>query len=181
VAVHAVAAAGGNRGGGNPDDSLPKRRSRSKPPGAVVICRVDTSALRRGDVQAGEMCEIPGVGPVPVSVARELFGDCFLKFVITDGVDIQAVAHYGRYPRAHQRTALQFRDPCCVVPGCGRTFGLQYDHTDPWSTGGATSLDNLARLCTPHHAMKTHRGYQLRGSPGHWEWVAPADRSAGRV
>jgi hypothetical protein len=164
-------------GGGGGVSPKSKKGRRAKPPGAVVICRVDLAALRRGEVLTGEMCEIPGVGPVPVSVARELFGDCFLKFVITSGVDIQAVLHYGRYPRAHQRTALQFRDPCCVVPGCGRTFGLQYDHTDPWSAGGATSLDNLARLCTPHHAMKTHRGYQLKGGPEHWEWVAP-DSSA---
>jgi len=163
--------------GGNPDKA--KKRRVGMPPRAVVICRVDLTALRRGEVAPGEMCEIPGVGPVPVSVARELFGDCFLKFVVTKGVDIRAVVHYGRFPRAHQRTALQFRDPCCVVPGCGRTFGLQYDHTDPFSQGGPTSLDNLARLCTPHHAMKTHRGYQIRGGPGRWEWVAPTGGAGG--
>jgi hypothetical protein len=165
------------RADGYPDNS--KKRRRGTPPRAVVICRVDLSALQRGEVMSGEMCEIPGVGPVPVSVVRELFGDCFLKFIITKGVDIQSVVHYGRYPRAHQRTALQFRDPCCVVPGCGRTFGLQYDHTDPFGQGGPTSLDNLARLCTPHHAMKTHRGYQIRGGPGHWEWVAPSGAGSG--
>ena len=136
-------------------------------------------ALRRGSLEPGESCEIPGVGPVPLAVARELFGDCFLKFVISDGVDIRSVVHYGRVIPAHLKTALQFRDRCCVVPGCGRTFGLEYDHLVEFAKGGPTSLDNLARVCRPHHAMKTHKGYRLSGGPGHWRWQAPG-RPRGR-
>jgi hypothetical protein len=150
-----------------------RRRRLSGPPRATVICRVDLQALRRGTLEPGESCEIPGVGPVPLAVARELFGDCFLKFVISDGVDIRTVVHYGRVIPAHLKTALQFRDRCCVVPGCGRTFGLEYDHLVEFAKGGPTSLDNLARLCGPHHAMKTHKGYRLSGGPGHWVWQAP--------
>jgi hypothetical protein len=115
---------------------------------------------------------------VPLAVARELFGDCFLKFVISDGVDIRTVVHYGRVIPAHLKTALQFRDRCCVVPGCGRTFGLEYDHLVEFAKGGPTSLDNLARLCGPHHAMKTHKGYRLSGGPGHWVWQAPGAPAA---
>ena len=158
-----------------PPDRVPRRRRRglSEPPRATVICRVDLQALRRGSLGPGESCEIPGVGPVPLAVARELIGDCFLKFVISDGVDIRTVVHYGRVIPAHLKTALQFRDRCCVVPGCGRTFGLEYDHLVEFAKGGPTSLDNLARLCGPHHGMKTHKGYRLSGGPGHWAWQAP--------
>ena len=35
-------------------------------PRAQVTLRVDLGALRRGAVGPGEVCEIPGVGPVPV-------------------------------------------------------------------------------------------------------------------
>jgi hypothetical protein len=156
-----------------------RRRAGSEPPRATVICRVDLAALRRGFLYPGETCEIPGVGPVPLAVARDLFGDCFLKFVISDGVDVRCVIHYGRSIPAHMKTALQFRDRCCVVPGCGRTFGLEYDHIVEFARGGPTTVGNLARLCGPHHAMKTHRGYRIRGGPGHWEWVAPAGRDEG--
>jgi hypothetical protein len=110
---------------------------------------------------------------VPLSVARELFGDCFVKFVISDGIDVRTVVHYGRSIPAHLKTALQFRDRCCVVPGCGRTFGLEYDHIVEFAKGGPTTLDNLCRLCRPHHGLKTHKGYRISGGPGHWEWVGP--------
>src|SRR5690606_29874203 len=73
-----------------------------------IIIRVDASALRRGVVEPGEVCDIPGVGPVPVSTARELLGEAALAVVITTGVDIANVTHLRRRTTAHQRTALEF-------------------------------------------------------------------------
>ncbi len=63
---------------------------------AVVHLRVDAGALRRGYVEDGEVCEIPGVGPVPVSTARGLLPEAFLKVMVTDGVDVLSVCHVGR-------------------------------------------------------------------------------------
>ncbi len=54
-------------------------------PRYLALLRVDAEALRRGRVQGAELCEIAGVGPVPVSVARDLLGDAVLKLVITPG------------------------------------------------------------------------------------------------
>ena len=159
------------RTGRLPGAEKDKRRG---PPPATVILRVDLSALRRGELVRGETCEIAGVGPVPLSVAREILPDCLLKLVITKGVDVRTIAHHGRTLTSHQRTALQYRDPYCVVPGCGRSFGLENDHIEEYHLGGPTSLDNLCRLCALHHYLKTHRGYKIRGKPGAWEWVAPA-------
>lgn len=34
-------------------------------------------------------------------------------------------------------------------------------------------LDNLARLCSWHHYLKTHRGYRLSGGPGSWRFEGP--------
>ena len=147
---------------------------------AVVHLRVDASALRRGYVEDGEVCEIPGVGPVPVSTARGLLSEAFLKVMVTDGVDVLSVCHVGRGVSAHVRSALDERDPTCVVPGCEVAMGLEIDH---WQTayadGGPTALSNLARLCHFHHAMKTYRGFELGGGPGKWEWEPPAELDSG--
>jgi hypothetical protein len=44
-------------------------------PRYLALLRVDVEELRRGQVTGGEMCEIVGVGPVPVSVARAVLGE----------------------------------------------------------------------------------------------------------
>jgi hypothetical protein len=144
-------------------------------PRAVVHARVDHSALVRGQVEEGEVCDIPGVGPIPVSVARELLDDGVLKVVVTKGVDVVAVAHGGRTVPAHVRSALETRDPKCVVPGCDVRDRLEIDHLVAFAEGGPTTLENLARLCHRHHALKTHQGWILAGRPGAWTWDPPPE------
>jgi hypothetical protein len=139
-----------------------------------VHLRVDLTALRSGWVAPGELCEIPGVGNVPVSVARSILGDHLLKLVISDGVDITTICHLGRAVPAHLRTALEERDPVCVVPTCDVASGLEIDHrVVPFAEGGPASLQNLARICKYHHYLKTHKGFRLEGGPGAWEWIPP--------
>ena len=41
------------------------------------------------------------------------------------------------------RRALEHRDRCCVVPGCGATRGLHAHHLRHWENGGLTELDKL--------------------------------------
>jgi hypothetical protein len=53
-----------------------------------------------------------------VPTAREWAADAVLKALVTNGVDVVAVAHAGRTVTAAQRAALEERDPTCVVPGC---------------------------------------------------------------
>lgn len=142
----------------------------------VVHLRIDATALRRGYVEGDEVCEIPGVGSVPVSTARALLPEAFLKIFVSNGVDVLSVCHVGRGVSAHVRSAIEERDSTCVVPGCDVAMGLEIDHwqTD-YADGGPTVLTNLARLCHVHHAMKTHRGFSLGGGPGKWEWQPPPD------
>src|SRR5579872_5490269 len=146
----------------------------SGPP--VVHVRVDAAALRRGHVEAGEVCEIPGVGPVPVATVHALLPEAFVKVLVAEGVDILSVCHVGRSIPAHVRSALEERDPTCVVPECDIAVGLEIDHWEtPYAGGGPTALANLARLCHFHHAMKTYGGFELRGGPGTWEWEPPPE------
>jgi hypothetical protein len=51
------------------------------------------------------------------------------------------------------RRALEHRDRCCVVPGCGATGGLHAHHIRHWEDGGETELDNLVLLCPYHHRL----------------------------
>lgn len=127
----------------------------------VVVC--DLGAYRRGHVHPGEACHIVGGGPVPVEVARRLRDDAFLKAVLHDGTRIETVAHFGRHIPAELRTALEL-GPLphidgrrCVEEGCGRRYGLEFDHVDPVANGGPTSFDNLQARCWPHHRAKTER------------------------
>jgi hypothetical protein len=140
---------------------------------AMVHVRVDHRALIRGSLGTGEICEIPGIGPIPVEVARRLAVDSILSVLVTDGVDVTAVAHAGRTIPASVKRALIERDPVCVVPGCQTAEGLEIDHVDPFGQGGQTSLANLARLCHWHHYLKTHQRHRLEHSADGWRWMSP--------
>jgi hypothetical protein len=141
---------------------------------AVVNVRVDASALERGHVEGAETCDIPGIGPVPVATVRALLGDAVVKRLLTKGVDVVSVLHLGRTVTAHQRSALEQRDPTCVVEGCSVRHHLEIDHVDGWALTKVTTLDRLARLCRWHHHLKTYGGYRLEGRPGAWRWCGPA-------
>ncbi|HEX7443207.1 MAG TPA: HNH endonuclease signature motif containing protein, partial [Acidimicrobiales bacterium] len=91
-------------------------------------------------------------------------GDALCDLVITDGVDVTTVCRLGRSVPEALKTAIAERDQRCVVPGCGVALGLERDHWQvDFAKGGVASMDNLARLCTHHHQLKTHHGFALTG------------------
>ena len=155
-------------------------------PNAVINIRIDIDALKRGHTEHGEICEIAGVGPIPVATATEYLGEAFLKLLILDGTDIKTIAHMGRAIPAKLRTGIEERDRVCQVPTCDVTLGLEIDHIKPFAEGGPTTFENLVRLCKRHHLQKTHDGYRLEkievemakreDSPERrWAWRAPPD------
>lgn len=152
-------------------DALVSLATRDAGPASVVHVAVDHTALTRGRTAPGERCAIEGVGPIPVSSAKRLAASGMVKVVASDEADVIAVAHVGRTIPAKLRTALEARDPTCVVPGCDVRLGLEIDHIFPLSEGGVTTLSNLARLCRFHHGQKTHHGARLSGKPGAWTWT----------
>jgi hypothetical protein len=108
-----------------------------------------------------------------VATARALASDCFLKVLVTKGVDVTAVAHAGRTIPAAVRTAVEAMYPTCAISGCDTRKGLEYDHLIPFAEGGPTTKENLIRLCDPHHDMKTYGRYRLVGGHGNWTLVGP--------
>jgi hypothetical protein len=157
-----------------PAEGTGVRAKQTVNPRYLALLRVDVQALRRGHVNGGELCEIAGVGPVPVSVARDVLGEAIVKLVITDGVDVLNVTHLGRGPTAAQRAALLWANPTCAVQGCPRTR-LEFDHRQPWAQTRHTRLDELDGLCTFHHDLKTRLGYALIPGAGKRAFVAADD------
>ncbi len=140
-------------------------------PRAELCIVADFSALARGHTHEGEICHLPGSGPVPVARARELLArSVFVKAVVHDGRSITHVAHYGRHLPAELRTALELGRPpgfdgaACSAPGCGRRYGLEWDHVVPFSANGPTSYDNLQALCYHHHQQNTEADRRRGGA-----------------
>ena len=145
-------------------------------PAATVHVRVDATALRRGHARLGEVCEIAGVGPVPVATVRRQLSDAAVKYFAVKGTDVLSVCHVGRTIPAHVASALQERDPVCVVPGCSVATGLEAHHWEvDYADCRTTSLAALARICAFHHDLVTYGEYKLEGGPGKWGLRPPPD------
>jgi hypothetical protein len=153
----------------------------SAKPNTKVIVRVDLSAVRRGTTVPGETCEIAGYGPIPVTEALKQMNDAFLALVLTKGRDVCTVAHLGRQFTEHQKTALEWRDPECVVRGCHHAVRLERDHREDWAATHTTRLWAADRLCHHHHLLKT-QGWRWdeaeADGQGKRRLVPPAERLA---
>jgi hypothetical protein len=141
----------------------------------VVMIRVDAEKLQLGGSDAEGICEIAGVGPVPVSVARAALGnDAMVKLVITKGVDVLNVTHLGRTRIAAVQTALDWLYDECGIVDCHRRVDIQYHHTDAYRDTGHTRFDELAPPCSFHHRLVEHKGYRLRKRPdGEYDLIPP--------
>ncbi|MGN6695731.1 MAG: DUF222 domain-containing protein [Aquihabitans sp.] len=141
-----------------------------------VIVRIDHTALIRGRTVAGETCDIAGLGPISVAAAKDLMGDAFLAAVVMNGRDVVNVAHLGRGPSAHQRTALEAAGVACTNICCNRTVNIEADHRTPYADRPETRLDNLDWLCRGNggcHDLKTHHGHQLEPGTGRRRLLPP--------
>ena len=143
--------------------------------GDTVHVRVDLEALRNGFTGSGQVCEIPGVGPISVETAREVMGNALCRLVITNGVDVTTICNLSRHIPAPIAAALLERDPTCVVPGCNANRYLETDHWQvDFADDGPTAWWNLCHLCSAHHRLKTRGLYILEGGPGAWRFTPTA-------
>ncbi len=145
---------------------------RTRKPSFTVL--VDIQALLRGEADPGETCEIPGVGPLPVSRLYALAPEAIWHLLVTNGKDIRAYCSATRHIPTMLRVALEARDRECVRPGCNQTHGLEIDHILPVEDGGPTTWTNLARPCHHDHRLKTLEGWTLAGGPDNWTFEPPA-------
>jgi hypothetical protein len=140
-----------------------------------VRVTVDSAALARGHTKAGERCDITGVGPVPVAMARSFLDDAAVAVITRDGDDITAVSSPKRTIPTKLRRALEARYPTCAVSTCANDQFLEIDHVVPLEDHGRTEIDNLWRLCSHHHRLKTYEGWKVVGRNGTRDLVPPDD------
>jgi hypothetical protein len=153
-------------------------RQKQSPPQHLALLRVDVSALQRGRVTGEELCEITGIGPIPLARARAILGDAVLRLVLTKGVDVANVTSLTRGPNQAMRYAELWANPICEVDGCPNTI-LEYDHTTgaEYTDTRHTKLDEIDRLCSHHHRLHTRFGWALTtASDGTRVMVPPEDR-----
>ncbi|MFN2526038.1 MAG: HNH endonuclease [Actinomycetota bacterium] len=147
-------------------------RGRARRPELVVL--VNREIAKRGwkDVRAGEICKIPGVGPVAPQVAQEIAEDAFLSGLFYDGTDLRHFKRWSRHIPVEVEVALELGKPPsfdgvrCV--DCGNHYKAEFDHVQPRFANGPTSQPNLEPRCWPCHQAKTQRDREMaraRGSP----------------
>jgi hypothetical protein len=136
-------------------------KGRAKRPELVVL--VSYEVARRGwkDVRQGELCKIPGLGPVAPQVAKAIASDAFLNGVFYDGVDLRHFKRWSRDPSVELRVALELGAPPdfdgVVCVDCGNRFRTEFDHVQPRVAGGPGSTGNLKPRCWSCHQEKTER------------------------
>ncbi len=141
----------------------------------LMLVRVDLAALVNGAVGDGDVCEIPGIGPVSVEQARTMFGDSILRLVTTNGTAVIDVVNPARKPTEAQRIAKLWTDPKCCVAGCNRTVDLEYEHREDYARTQHTVLVESEHMCTFHHQLKTLENWQLVAGTGRRAFVDPDD------
>ena len=141
---------------------------KGRPGRPELVVLVGHEVAKRGwtDVRPGEMCKIPGLGPVSPQVAKQIAGDAFLTGVFYDGKDLRQIRRWSRSVPVEVGLALELGLPpafdgvLCV--DCGNRFRNQRDHVHPYAAGGPTSAGNLRPRCWSCHKAKTKRERNTR-------------------
>ena len=155
------------------DDTATGKRSRTRPD-YLAILRIDMAALIRGWVEGDETCEIPGLGPVPISRAREMLSDSSIRLVITKGIDVANYTYLGRGPNAAQDIALLWSQGVCQNIACSHRH-RERDHRDPHADVRCSELAIFDDLCDFDHDLETYQGWALVDGTGRRAFVAPTD------
>jgi hypothetical protein len=136
-------------------------KGRAKRPELVVLVSHEVATRGWRDVKAGEVCKIPGVGPLSPQVAREIARDAFLTGLFYDGTDLRHMRRWTRNTPVEVRLALELGEPPefdgVRCKDCGNRFRNENDHVEPHAAHGPASTDNLKHRCKSCHDAKTAR------------------------
>jgi hypothetical protein len=106
---------------------------------------------------------------IPDQVLRDLWGDADVHAVIVrNGVVLHAPGelNLGRTTRLAnraQRRALRAMYSTCAIPGCAVRFdACTVHHVTWWRNLGLTDLCNLLPVCSKHHQLVHHGGWNLQ-------------------
>ena len=135
--------------------------SRARRPELVVLVSHEVTQRGWKDVRDGEVCKLPGIGPVSPEVAKRIAQDAFLTGVFYDGKDLRHIRRWTRNPSVEVLLALELGPPPDFdgirCTDCGNRFRTENDHVEPHNTGAPASIDNLEPRCCSCHRAKTER------------------------
>ncbi|MEX2256671.1 MAG: HNH endonuclease signature motif containing protein [Acidimicrobiia bacterium] len=165
-----VGLAESDRADGN--DSKTRTSKKATP---LTRITVDLSRLLGTEAATGEgVCEIPGVGPVPVSHARAVLPHGLLELVLRYGRDVRAIVTQTRHVPEALKIAVAEASPTCKVRGCDRTEHLERHHIQGFAEHQLTAFEILGPACPEHHDLITYDGYTIDPRPdGDWILVPP--------
>jgi 5-methylcytosine-specific restriction endonuclease McrA len=143
--------------------ALLTRSDTGRPARPELVVLVSHEVTQRGwkNVRKGEVCKIPGLGPISPQVAKDIAQDAFLSGVFYDGKDLRHFTRWTRHIPVEVAIALQLGSPpnfdgiACV--DCGKRFKNQIDHVQPRFRNGPTSNPNLRPRCWNCHQKKSKR------------------------
>ena len=136
-------------------------KGRARRPELVVLVSHEVATRGWRDVREGELCKIPGIGPVAPEVAKAIAADAFLSGIFYDGKDLRHFKRWTRNIPIEVLIALELGEPpsfdgvFCV--DCGNRFRTEVDHIRPRFSHGPTSKPNLEPRCRSCHRAKTAR------------------------
>jgi hypothetical protein len=99
---------------------------------------IDEAPARNGYARRGERCEIPGIGQIPVTIARRMLADAKVREIPRDGALLPDHSSDKRSYPAWMTTWLDQQYPVCGQPDCDADFHLQTDHVIVLEDGGLT-------------------------------------------
>ena len=151
--------------------------------GSEIAVVIDLATLLRLADNPGDM---PGCGPIPAEIARQLAADTRWRAWITTttaaGTQVVATSPGTYRPTAALARLIRAREPQCRMPGC-RSHITDLDHVVPFPHGQTTPA-NLGPLCRRHHRMKTHSRWRQHVDTSDsnwsdqtgtsWAWTTPA-------
>ena len=156
---------------GTPDEVGPQAQARAQVRAEVqvTVALADLLDGADGSGPIGALLEDP---TVPIMLRR----------LVTDPLTGRALDLGRRRYEVSEalRRWIVARDRTCRFPGCSRrAAACQVDHVTAWSDEGATDAANLHALCTRHHQLKTHAGWEVRRDDGTGltVWSSPAGRT----
>jgi hypothetical protein len=124
------------------------------------VIRVDAAPFKTGRVEVGEVCEVPGIGPVDLTAARRRLPEAIIDIIVRDGVDVKTIAHPGRRANARQLAVLLSQPYECATDGCNASEHLQIDHIVEYGKSKRTCATELGYKCGHCHHLKTHKHWR---------------------
>lgn len=133
-----------------------------------VVVTIDEADLRQRAEAAGVL---DSGQPISAGELRRLCCDAdLMPAVLGSQSEVLDIGRIQRLVSPAIRRALSLRDGGCVFPNCDKPDSCcEAHHVDPWWSGGATALDNLALLCPHHHGLVEPTRMWQGPPPDHWQ------------